>query len=126
MAGLLDDVAALTAKMIRKELYVVLSRAIGDPSRLRPLLPQHLAYMIDLEKKGLLFASGPFTDGDGNPTGAGLTILSVPTMEAAQEVAQKDPFVLAGVRDFEVTRWILNEGGFRLTVNYSDQTIRVD
>lgn len=126
LASLQEDVAALTAKMLRKELFVVISRVRGDPSRLRDLLPQHLSYIIDLEKKGVLFASGPFIDADGGPTGAGLTIFSTATIDEARELACRDPFVVAGIRDFELTKWILNEGAFRLTIHYSDQTIRLE
>ena len=70
-------IAELTQKMWRRKFYAVLSQPSPTPEKLKPLLPEHLEYMISLEKRGLLFASGPLSDGKGPPTGAGLTILRV-------------------------------------------------
>ena len=48
----------MLGRMLGKKLYVVLwhLRAGAD---LGPVLRSHLEYMIDLERRGLLFASGP-------------------------------------------------------------------
>ena len=68
-------IAELTQKMLRRKLYAVLSHPSPAPEKLKPLLPAHLEYMIGLEKRGLVFASGPLSDGAGPSSGAGLTIL---------------------------------------------------
>ena len=68
-------IAELTQKMLRRKFYAVLSQPSSAPEKLKPLLPAHLEYMIGLEKRGNLFASGPLSDGAGPPSGAGLTIL---------------------------------------------------
>ena len=46
-------IAELTQKMLRKKLYVLLSKPLVAPEKLKPLLAAHLEYMIGLEKRGL-------------------------------------------------------------------------
>ncbi len=66
-----DDPRTLLARMMQKELFVVLNKALVEPAALQPYLLAHLHYVIDLEKRGVLFASGPFSDAAGRLTGAG-------------------------------------------------------
>jgi uncharacterized protein len=118
-------IAELTHKMLRRKFYAVLSRPSPTPEKLKALLPAHLEYMIGLEKRGVVFASGPLSDGAGPPTGAGLTILRVDSAEAAREIAETDPFVRSGLRTFELKEWTIMEGTLGLTVNLSDQSVEV-
>ena len=118
-------IAELTQKMLRRKFYAVLSQPSSAPERLKPLLPAHLEYMIGLEKRGLLFASGPLSDGAGPPTGAGLTILRAASAEEARALAEADPFVANGVRTFDIKEWTIMEGSLGLKVNLSDQSIEV-
>ena len=60
--------------MLRRKLYVLISKPLVPPEQLKPLLATHLDYMIGLEKRGLLFASGPLNEADAPPSGHGLTI----------------------------------------------------
>jgi uncharacterized protein YciI len=120
-----ERVAQLTQKMLRRKFYAVLSKASPTPEKLKPLLPEHLEYMIGLEKRGLLFASGPLADGAGPPTGAGLTILRTSSMEEARALAEMDPFVKNGLRTFELKEWTVMEGTLGLRVNLSDQSVEV-
>ena len=62
--------AELIQKMLRKKLYVLISKPLVPPEQLKPLLATHLDYMIGLEKRGLLFASGPLNEADAPPSGA--------------------------------------------------------
>jgi uncharacterized protein len=118
-------IAELTAKMLRRKLYAVISQPSPAPQKLKPLLPAHLEYMIELEKRGLLFASGPLSDGAGPPNGAGLTILRAASAAKARALAEADPFVAHGLRTFELKEWTLMEGSLGLKVNLSDQSIEV-
>jgi uncharacterized protein YciI len=115
-----DDIAALTRGMLRKKLYVVLSR--GKGADLKAHLPEHLRYMIALEKDGKLFASGPF---DMGVSGDGMTILRVDTAEEARAIAERDPFVVNEIRTFEIREWTLMEGSFGINVNYSDRSVTI-
>jgi uncharacterized protein len=118
-------IAELTHKMLRRKFYAVLSRPSPTPEKLKALLPAHLEYMIGLEKRGVLFASGPLSDGAGPPTGAGLTVLRVSSAEAAREIAESDPFVQNGLRTFELKEWTVMEGTLGLVVSLSDQSVEV-
>jgi len=118
-------IAELTQKMLRRKLYAVLSHPSPSPEKLKALLPEHLEYMIGLEKRGVLFASGPLADGDGPPNGAGLTILRAADAREARELAEADPFVRNGLRAFELKEWTIMEGTLGLRVNLSDQSVEV-
>ena len=120
-----ERVAELMRKMLRKKLYVVLSKPAVAPDKLQPFLSAHLEYMIGLEKRGHVFASGPLADGAGPPTGAGLTVLRARDLNEARTLAEGDPFFVNGVRTFELKEWTVMEGTLGVRVNLSDQTIEV-
>jgi uncharacterized protein len=120
-----ERIADLTRRMLRKKLYVLLSKPVVEPEKLKPYLLAHLEYMIGLEKRGLVFASGPLSDGEGPPTGAGLTVLRAKDAKEARALAEGDPFFANGLRTFELKEWTIMEGSFGLRVNLSDQTIEV-
>jgi len=120
-----ERIAALTAKMLRRKFYAVLSKASPTPEKLKALLPAHLEYMIALEKRGVVFASGPLADGEGPPNGAGLTILRAAGVQEARALAEADPFVANGLRTFELKEWTIMEGTLGLRVNLSDQSVEV-
>ena len=117
--------AALMQKMLRKKLYVVLSKPRVAPEQLRPVLAAHLDYMIDLEKRGVVFASGPLADAEQPPQGEGLTILRASSAAEARAIAEADPFFKNGLRTFELKEWTVMEGMLGLRINYSDQTIEL-
>jgi uncharacterized protein len=120
-----ERVGELMRKMLRKKLYVVISKPVVPPENLKPFLLAHLEYMIDLEKRGAVFASGPLADGEGPPSGQGLTVLRAGSMQEAHALAQADPFFKAGLRTFELKEWTINEGSLGLRVNFSDQSVEV-
>jgi uncharacterized protein YciI len=91
MTTLQERIAELTKGMLRKRLYAVISKGSGRPELVQSLLPEHLQYMIGLERAGILFASGPLGAGDGAAIGDGLTILNVDSLEHARTLAAIDP-----------------------------------
>lgn len=122
-----ERVAELTRKMMRKKLFVLISKPAAPPEKLKPFLSAHLEYMIALEKRGLVFASGPTADPghQGPPSGEGLTVLRARDANEAKALAEADPFFVAGLRSYELKEWTLMEGSLSLRVNLSDQTIDV-
>src|SRR5215813_11544325 len=111
--------------MLRKKLYVVLSRGGAAPEKIAEHLPRHLEYMIGLEKKGVLFASGPLAEADGKTRGDGLTIVRAASAQAAREIAAADPFVVHGLRSFELREWTVMEGSLGIKVHFSDQSLEL-
>jgi uncharacterized protein len=121
MASTVDArIQELTRGMLRKTLYVVLWKGAGG--ELKAQLPAHLEYMIDLERQGKVFASGPL---DSGATGDGLTILRASSREEAREIASRDPFVTSGLRTFEIRDWLLMEGSIAVKANYSTGTFEI-
>ena len=120
-----DRIRQLTQRMLRKKLYVILSKGNATAEQIGAVLPQHLEYMIGLEKNGVLFASGPLTAAAGAPAGDGLTILRAVSADEARTIASADPFVVNKLRSFEVREWTLMEGSFGVKVNFSDQSLDI-
>jgi uncharacterized protein len=125
MAAVEDRVGQLTKGMLRKKLYVVLSKGDATPEQLGAVLPEHLEYMIGLEQQGVLFASGPLSTSPGQPVGDGLTILRAVGEDEAHKIASADPFVVKKVRTFELREWTVMEGSFGVRLNFSDQTLEI-
>ena len=126
MAGTAEErIRQLTSGMLRKKLYVILSKGGATPEQLGAVLPEHLEYMIGLEKRGVLFASGPLTTDAGKPVGDGLTIVRAGSVDEAREIASADPFVVNKIRTFEVREWTVMEGSLGVRVNFSDQSLEI-
>jgi uncharacterized protein YciI len=120
-----ERIRQLTKGMLRKKLYVILSKGGATPEQLGAVLPDHLDYMIGLEKQGVLFASGPLTAAPGKPAGDGLTVLRAESEDDARRIAAADPFVVKKIRTFEVREWTVMEGSFGVRLNFSDQTLEI-
>ncbi|MFK7854230.1 MAG: YciI family protein [Granulosicoccus sp.] len=116
---------ALTATMLRKELYVITTKPARSPE-IKSQLPVHLEYQIKLEKEGTMFGAGPiYEEGDELPAG-GMIIIRAANFEEAHQIADQDPLHQQGLRSYTVTKWLLNEGSMTFTVRYSDQTMIVE
>jgi uncharacterized protein len=120
-----ERIRQLTQGMLRKRLYVVLSKGGASPEQIGALLPQHLEYMIGLEKAGVLFASGPLADAEGKTRGDGLTIIRAGSAADARKIAEQDPFVINKLRSFELREWTVMEGSLSIKVNFSDQSLEL-
>ena len=115
----------LTAKMLRKELWVITSRPARGPGT-QELLPDHLDYQIKLEREGKLFGAGPvYAETEAIPEG-GMIILRAADIEEARELADADPMHANGARTYTVHKWLLNEGAITFTVRYSDQSTVIE
>lgn len=113
-------IAELTKGMLRLKLFVIFSQGKGFD--LKPYLAEHLQYMVNLERQGKLFASGPLGD---STRGDGMTIVRAANEVEARELAMHDPFVVNGIRTFTLQPWTVMEGSLSVTVNFSDQTARI-
>jgi uncharacterized protein len=125
-AELKSVIEALTSKMLKKQLFVVLWKSFGHPELVQRDLPKHLDYMIGLEKRGVVFASGPFTPGQGVSVGDGLTIFRASSIDEAKVFANSDPFVLSGARGYDIREWTVMEGRMKVELDFSDTSYRID
>jgi len=114
-----------TKDMLQKDLYVIFTRAIAPREEIMKMLPQHLERQVELEKQGILFAAGPMEPEDSDKPRTGMIIVRAESFEHANEIAMADPFHAAGLREFDVWNWSMNEGSFTVTINYSDKSANV-
>jgi hypothetical protein len=52
-------------------------------------------------------------------------VLRANSFAEAEAIARNDPLHKAGLRTFTIQKWRVNEGSYTVTVNYSDQTVRI-
>jgi uncharacterized protein len=121
-----STVEQMMAKMLKKRLYVVIWKSFGKPDLIRENLEKHLQYMIGMEKRGALFASGPFTPGNGASIGDGMSVFRAVSLDEAKVFANSDPFVLAGARTYDIREWTIMEGSIGITVGFSEGGYRID
>ena len=108
------------------ELYVVISEPAGPPEALKALLPEHLAYQGEQERRGTLAFAGPLSDESGEEmNGTGLIVYRCESLEAARALADADPMHAGGARRYTLRRWLLNEGSLQLDLKLSAQSVRL-
>jgi uncharacterized protein YciI len=127
----MSDTAALSldqlrARMLRKQLWVVMSRAVAPPEELAKHTRAHLEYQIKLERDGIMYGAGPATRPGEDRPAFGLIIIRAGDEAAARAIADADPMHASGARQYELFSWSLNEGRINVTLNFSDQTFRFD
>lgn len=72
--------------------------------------PAHLEHLNKLNAEGTLKIAGPFLDAEGKPCGS-LVIVKADSIEAAQAIADADPYTKAGLFEkVEVKpyNWVFN------------------
>jgi uncharacterized protein YciI len=112
------QIADLLKPMLKKRLFVALSKAVAPAEQMLPHVTEHLRYMNRLEAEGFLFASGPFVQ-EGVLVGDGLTILQTDTIEQARALMDAEPLTAGGFRQYELRPWELREGRITVTLNAS-------
>ena len=120
-----EKVAELLKPMLKKRLFVALSRATAPPEDLLAFVAEHLAYMNHLESAGKLFASGLFVQ-EGVLVGDGLTILQTKTIEDSNALMQAEPLIRRGLRQFDLRPQELREGRMTIVLNASTSSFRLD
>jgi len=118
------EIEAIKSKMVQKSYYLM-SRKVIDSGRISAVMLDHYKWLIMLEKKGKVFASGPLFHRDGQKS-AGMSVLCASSWEEAEALAADDPFVTSGAMEFALQRWQVNEGRIRIAVNFSDGTFSID
>lgn len=105
---------------LRMQLYVVTSIA-KSLDAVKENLPEHRAYLRELENKDILFGAGPLWTEDGRYfEGDGMLIYRASSVEEAQQLAQADPMHKHGAREFTLRPWLLNDGSITIRVKLSE------
>ena len=101
------------------EVFVVVSTPTGQV-HLPDVLPDHLAYIGSLEKSGKLMMAGPMSDDTGEEMqGQGMLVLRAASLEEAKALADGDPMHSSGARNYEMKKWMINEGSLSVSVGLS-------
>ncbi|HZT50410.1 MAG TPA: YciI family protein [Stellaceae bacterium] len=119
-----DQTEAVLAKLLHKELYVVITEPLHTPE-IAAKLHEHLQGQIALEREGIMFGAGPLQDeGKDKPT-RGMWIIRAKSFADAHAIVARDIFHKSGLRTYKLYKWQMNEGSLTLTVNFSDQTAKI-
>ena len=111
-----------TNEMLQKDLYVIFTRPVAPREKIMELLPKHLERQVELEKQGILFAAGPMEPQENDKPRTGMIIIRADSFEDANAIAMEDPLHAAGLREFDIWNWSMNEGSFTVTISYSNQS----
>ena len=120
MAATSKNVKILHKKMLHKRLYIIFSEVTEKTGDRKSIFHQHINYQLDLERRGILFAAGPFVDSRGKPQGPGMIVIRAKSAKAARQIAENDPFHKAGFRKYRIQGWEVNEGCLNIRVRFSD------
>jgi len=120
------DVEALHERMLRKQLWVIITKRVASPEEVRKHLKAHLEHQISLEKQGIMYGAGPATVPGGSEPAFGLIIIRASSSEEARQIADRDPMHSAGVRTYTLYQWSMNEGRLTITLDFSDRSYRLD
>ncbi len=81
--------------------FVILKTTVGTREAYQHHLAAHLAYLEELRLQNQLLSVGSYDDRSG-----GLLFVEVSGLEQALGLAQRDPFVAAGVESYQVRGWM--------------------
>ena len=119
-----DETAALLASMLKKTLFVAMSRAVASAEAIRPFIVDHLRYMNALEARDALFASGPFVQ-PGVVVGDGLSIFNTTDEAEARRWMDDEPLIKRGLRTYDLRQWELREGRITVALSLSRSAVEL-
>ena len=111
-------------RLLRRDYWMVLFRPVAGTSAadIGARVDDHLTWLLAAEAQGTVLLSGPLLDGPDTAPGSGMAVLRVASADEAAALASQDPFVLAGLRTFDVYRWQVNEGSISITLSLGTAT----
>ncbi len=116
-----EDVLEASKGMLQKQLYVYFTTPVSGMGPVMENLNAHLAFQVELEKKGIMFGAGPhWSEDEKRWEGDGMVIIRAGSLAEAREVAASDPMHSSGARSFTVRPWLMNEGTVTIKISYSD------
>lgn len=122
--------AELMQRLQREQCYLIMMRPAKDPPP--PPRPQaelrleHHAFLVEMERRGVLFAAGPCRDAEGGVRGAGLLIFRAASRAEAEALAREEPYTKCGQREIEIIPWQRNEGAMELHLRLADGILEID
>jgi len=106
------------------EFFVAQSTPVQGPEAVKAALPDHLAYISQLEAQGILAFAGPMSDETGEEMqGMGMLVFRATSLEEARTIVDADPMHTSGARQFTLRRWLINEGSITLSIGLSSRSV---
>ncbi len=121
-----QSVDELRKRMLRKPLWVIMTRRVAPVEQMQRHIKAHLEHQIRLEKQGIMYGAGPASVPGAAEASFGLIIIRAKDEAEARRIADSDPMHSQGVRQYELYQWSMNEGRLSITLDFSDQTYRLD
>jgi uncharacterized protein YciI len=116
--------------LLREQCYVCWMKPTDAPpppgKTAADIRSEHFAYLLGLERSGVLFAAGPFVDENGTRHGAGMLLIRAASRVEAEKIAFAEPYTKAGMRAMELTPWQRNEGSLNLRIRFADGVVEID
>ena len=107
--------------MLQKQFYVVFSTPTNGIGPVMENLSAHLEHQCKIEREGIMVAAGPhWTDDEEFWEGEGMFVIRAGSLREARELAATDPMHQCGARSFKVRPWLINEGGLKVHLSFSD------
>ncbi len=120
------DVKTASSAMLQKQLYAVFTVPTGGMEPILQGLEEHLAFQMQLEREGIMFAAGPmWSDDEQEWNGDGLVVVRAANRAEAVEIAERDPMHRSGARRFTVRPWMINEGTMTVRLDLSSQKFTI-
>jgi uncharacterized protein YciI len=110
---------------LAKDVYVIITKPVAPFEEIQKKLPDHLARQVQLERDGIMFAAGPLFEDGAERAHAGMIVVRAGSFAEADAIAAEDPFHKAGLREYTIQRWRINEGSYTVTISYSDQKAEI-
>ncbi|MCB2084866.1 MAG: hypothetical protein H6920_04465 [Sphingomonadaceae bacterium] len=105
---------------LQARFYLMVLKFI-DRDRMLEVQSEHLTWLLEKEKEGVLFLSGPATYLDeGEPVLSGLMAIRAKTEEEARAIAEQEPFVVKGIMEYKLYQWGIFQGAVAVSINLSD------
>jgi uncharacterized protein YciI len=109
-AAVVISAAPSPDRKVANKLYVISFDPTDTAGDRHALRAEHFAYVAELERRGVLFAAGPFINEAGQPQGGGMFIVRAASPDEAGAIAGAEPYCANGFRRFRVQAWRLSEG----------------
>lgn len=108
--------------MLQKQLYAIFTTPTDGLGPVFANIEAHLAFQVQLERDGIMFAAGPlWSDDEQHWEGEGMVIVRAGSRAEAIAIAERDPMHVSGARNFHVRPWLINEGSVTVRLDYSTQ-----
>jgi uncharacterized protein YciI len=120
----------LMNRLQREQCYLIMMRPADNPPP--PPKPQpemrleHHAFLVEMERRGVLFAAGPCRDDEGWVRGTGLLIFRASSRAEAEALARQEPYTKYGQREIEIIPWQRNEGSMTINLRLADGIVEID